>query len=83
MKKINVASQIIAEASSAVGQMKAMMLYPMLPVLLISIVFVWFLYVGKFRQLFSPLVAMIFARVLFVFVCLFVCYGFGCWLSVV
>jgi choline transporter-like protein 2/4/5 len=72
VKKINVASQIIAEASSAVGQMKAMMLYPMLPVLLISIVFVWFLYVGKFRQLFSPLVAMIFARVLFVFVCLFV-----------
>eukprot|EP00946_MAST-07B_sp_MAST-7B-sp1_P001489 g1489.t1 len=45
VKKINVASQIISEASSAVGQMKAMMLYPMLPVLLISIVFVWFLYV--------------------------------------
>lgn len=46
VKKINVASQIIAEASSAVGQMKAMMLYPMLPVTLISIVFVWFLYVA-------------------------------------
>ena len=58
VKKINVASQIIAEASSAVGQMKAMMLYPMLPVTLISIVFVWFLYVGKFSAVFCVSYAM-------------------------
>ena len=47
VKKINVATQIIAEASAAVSQMKSMMFYPVFPVILISIIFVWFLYVGE------------------------------------
>jgi choline transporter-like protein 2/4/5 len=48
IKKINVAAEIISEASKAVAAMKGLMLFPVFPVIIISGIFMWFIYVGRF-----------------------------------
>jgi len=46
IKKINVAAEIISEASKAVAAMKGLMLFPVFPVIIISGIFMWFIYVA-------------------------------------
>jgi len=46
IKKINVAAEIISEASKAVAAMKGLMLLPVFPVIIISGIFMWFIYVA-------------------------------------
>merc|ERR1712166_1583871 len=46
IKKINVAAEIIAEASKAVSAMVSLMVFPLFPVVLISGIFLWFIYVS-------------------------------------
>ncbi len=49
IKKINVAAQIISEASKAVGAMFSMVAYPLFPVAIICGIFVWFIFTGKYE----------------------------------
>lgn len=46
IKKINVAAEIISEASKAVAAMRSLMAFPMFPVVLISGIFLWFIYIS-------------------------------------
>lgn len=46
IKKINVAAEIIAEASKAVSAMVSLMFFPLFPVVMISGIFLWFIYVS-------------------------------------
>jgi hypothetical protein len=64
IKKINVAAEIISEASKAVAAMSTLMVFPIFPVAMISGIFLWFIFIGKL---------LIFCLFDFcVFVCLFV-----------
>merc|ERR1712166_1614657 len=46
IKKINVAAEIISEASKAVAAMRTLMVFPIFPVILICGVFMWFVYIA-------------------------------------
>lgn len=46
IKKINVAAEIISEASKAVAAMRTLMAFPIFPVILICGVFMWFVYIA-------------------------------------
>lgn len=46
IKKINVAAEIISEASKAVASMKSLMIFPIVPVFMITGIFLWFVYIA-------------------------------------
>jgi len=56
IKKINVAAEIISEASKAVAAMRSLMAFPIFPVVLISGIFLWFIYICKLLLVFFLLI---------------------------